>query len=107
MDGENCVSVSNSLFSIHHSLFSNESGPPLSLERAGRNTGDNLLSHLSEEALPSAVYRLNERVRDGDVCFPAPMLTRASVPNAGGAVIAFTHPGSTEKMSIHRIASSR
>ena len=49
---------------------------------SGRNTGDNLLSHLSGEALPSAVCRLNERVRDGDVCFPAPILTRGSIPDS-------------------------
>ena len=49
-------------------------------EAAGRKTGDNLLSHPSVGALPSADYRLNERVRDGDVCFPVPIVTRGWIP---------------------------
>ena len=56
----------------------------------GRKTGDNLLSHLSGEALPSADCSLNERVRDGYVCFPAPILTRELIPEPDVRVIAYT-----------------
>ena len=69
----------------------------------GRKTGDNLLSHLSGEALPSADYRLNERVRDGNVCFPAPMVTRVGVPEPDIRLSVYVRD-ITEKVSIHRLA---
>ena len=80
--------------------------PAAWLQAAGRKTGDNLLSHPSVGALPLAVCRLNERVRDGYVCFPAPILTRGLIPEPD-VRLSLTHPELAEKVSIHRLASSR
>ena len=70
------------LYAVSGEAVRKRPAPPFG--NAGHKTGNNLLSHPSGGGTTIGGCGLNERVRDGYVCFPTPMVTRAEASDPAG-----------------------